>query len=114
MNKAKAMLLSRKYTVREVGMEVGYSNLVISQKLLKNRLINYLAIIRKVISTDCNNKFNMQLEKPDFNELLCLMAENLSLKLQVINLLLIPLGVEDIAGQKNFRRHDHFSCRHMP
>jgi AraC-like DNA-binding protein len=27
MNKAKAMLLSRKYTVREVGMEVGYSNL---------------------------------------------------------------------------------------
>jgi AraC-like DNA-binding protein len=27
MNKAKAMLLSRKYTVREVGIEVGYSNL---------------------------------------------------------------------------------------
>lgn len=27
MNKAKAMLLSQKYTVREVGMEVGYSNL---------------------------------------------------------------------------------------
>jgi AraC-like DNA-binding protein len=27
MNKAKAMLLSRKYSVREVGMEVGYSNL---------------------------------------------------------------------------------------
>ncbi len=27
MNKAKAMLLSRKYSVKEVGMEVGYSNL---------------------------------------------------------------------------------------
>jgi AraC-like DNA-binding protein len=27
MNKAKAMLLSKKYNVREVGMEVGYSNL---------------------------------------------------------------------------------------
>jgi len=27
MNKAKAMLLSRKYTVKEVGMELGYSNL---------------------------------------------------------------------------------------
>lgn len=27
MNKAKAMLLSRKYSVREVGIEVGYSNL---------------------------------------------------------------------------------------
>jgi AraC-like DNA-binding protein len=27
MNKAKAMLLSQKYTVREVGIEVGYSNL---------------------------------------------------------------------------------------
>lgn len=27
MNKAKAMLLSRKYSVREVGVEVGYSNL---------------------------------------------------------------------------------------
>ncbi len=27
MHKAKAMLVSRKYTVREVGMEVGYSNL---------------------------------------------------------------------------------------
>jgi AraC-like DNA-binding protein len=27
MNKAKAMLLSKKYTVREVGMEVGFSNL---------------------------------------------------------------------------------------
>jgi AraC-like DNA-binding protein len=27
MNKAKAMLLSRNYTVREVGIEVGYSNL---------------------------------------------------------------------------------------
>lgn len=27
MNKAKAMLLSRKYSVREVGLEVGYSNL---------------------------------------------------------------------------------------
>ncbi len=27
MNRAKAMLLSRKYSVREVGMEVGYSNL---------------------------------------------------------------------------------------
>jgi AraC-like DNA-binding protein len=27
MNKAKAMLLSQKYTVKEVGMEVGYSNL---------------------------------------------------------------------------------------
>jgi AraC-like DNA-binding protein len=27
MNKAKAMLLSRKYTVKEVGMDLGYSNL---------------------------------------------------------------------------------------
>jgi AraC-like DNA-binding protein len=27
MNKAKAMLLSNKYNVKEVGMEVGYSNL---------------------------------------------------------------------------------------
>jgi AraC-like DNA-binding protein len=27
MNKAKAMLLSKKYSVREVGMEVGFSNL---------------------------------------------------------------------------------------
>lgn len=27
MNKAKAMLLSRRYSVREVGMELGYSNL---------------------------------------------------------------------------------------
>jgi AraC-like DNA-binding protein len=27
MNKAKAMLLSRKYTVKEVGLELGYSNL---------------------------------------------------------------------------------------
>nr|WP_255551783.1 helix-turn-helix transcriptional regulator [Aridibaculum aurantiacum] len=27
MNKAKAMLLSRKYSVKEVGMELGYSNL---------------------------------------------------------------------------------------
>ena len=27
MNKAKAMLLSRKYSIREVGVEVGYSNL---------------------------------------------------------------------------------------
>jgi AraC-like DNA-binding protein len=27
MNKAKAMLLSKKYNVKEVGMDLGYSNL---------------------------------------------------------------------------------------